>query len=378
MKRSGCRFWYASFYDATGKQIRVSTRHTVKQKALVKLRELMGKSEAGFGGIGGRLHYADLRRALLADYTSRGRYEMPVGLKQLDEFVGYKPANGDVPEATGLPASRLNTDLGQAFTKKRHDEGAGNAMINRSLACLRRMLRLAYEDGKIPAVPKIRFEKEPPARKGFLERSKFEELLGALPPYLRPYVALLYWVGSRKTETRMVDWTQVDLDARTIRLEAEQTKTDEARVLPIPAPVVEVLRRHEPKSGLVFDTTNLRVHWEKACASVGLGTRVEMTSEAGNKFWKYDGLMLHDLRRSAVRNLRLAGASETVSMKISGHKTSHVFRRYNIVTTGDIMDAMRAVEVHAAKQLPTAVEVGAKLGQKRSTRKRLTAVTPRS
>jgi len=37
----------------------------------------------------------------------------------------------------------------------------------------------------------------------------------------------------------------------------------------------------------------------------GLGKMEEKTSEAGWKWQKYNGLIVHDLRRSAVRNLRL-------------------------------------------------------------------------
>ena len=47
IRRKGCRFWYASFYDAAGRQIRVSTQKAVKQEALTELRRLMGKSELG-------------------------------------------------------------------------------------------------------------------------------------------------------------------------------------------------------------------------------------------------------------------------------------------------------------------------------------------
>jgi len=106
------------------------------------------------------------------------------------------------------------------------------------------------------------------------------------------------------------------------------------------------------REGAVFDATNLRVSWEQACAKCGLGTRVEMKSEAGNRFFKYQGLLVHDLRRSAVRNLRLAGTPEDVAMRISGHKTRAIFSRYNIVSTDDISEAMRRVEAAAAKMLP--------------------------
>jgi len=54
--------------------------------------------------------------------------------------------------------------------------------------------------------------------------------------------------------------------------------------------------------------------------------------------------LFHDLRRSTARNLRRAGASETEAMKVTGHKTPSMFRRYSIVTDDEAASALLRVD----------------------------------
>ena len=100
---------------------------------------------------------------------------------------------------------------------------------------------------------------------------------------------------------------------------------------------------------------DFRVTWERACSRAGIGQTVcgecseQMDSGKGCPKCKsqrsiYSGLIFHDLRRTAARNLRRAGIPETVIMKIGGWRTRSVFERYAIVSRTDIADAMRKLQ----------------------------------
>jgi integrase len=101
---------------------------------------------------------------------------------------------------------------------------------------------------------------------------------------------------------------------------------------------------------------------------VGEGTRTEMQpkDENGYVWYKYKGLLLHDLRRSAVRNLRIAGVDESVIMKISGHRTAEVFRRYNIVSATDVTNVMRRLELSSDTSVTVSAKKSKRLSANRS------------
>ncbi len=67
-----------------------------------------------------------------------------------------------------------------------------------------------------------------------------------------------------------------------------------------------------------------RTAWKKACGNAKLAGRI-----------------VHDFRRTAIRNFERNGISRQIGMQLSGHLTESVYRRYNIVTEQDLFDAVK-------------------------------------
>jgi integrase len=163
-----------------------------------------------------------------------------------------------------------------------------------------------------------------------LEPGDFKTVFQALPENLHPLIQFLYDTGGAVPEQRKnFDRTCVhlELDEPEIWLPAMVVKHRKPFKVPLSAELAGMLRKQFQVAGQVFCSTDLRKAWHKACVAVGFGT---MTGE------NYSGLLIHDLRRSGVRNLIRAGVDETVAMKISGHLTTNVFKRYNITSTEDL------------------------------------------
>jgi integrase len=366
---------WIQYYDGRGQQVRESSHSTDEKKAAKLLRRRLGEVGAGVHRDTRRVTYESLRESFYSDYEINAR-------KSLRRDKGGKPYLDKVARLdaffSGYRASDIDADLIRRFTKDQQGRGLANGTINRSISGLRRMFNLALEDGTLREIPHFPMLKEATPRQGFFEREQYEALSAALVDYLRLPLALGYYTGMRLGEVLSLEWNQVDFIAGSINLRAGETKNDDARTIPI-VPALRALLKEQflkrqpecpyvcfrmDRSGRSVKIESFRKAWYSSCVKAGLGEMVTAVDTNGNPIYAplrgprseakqvmtYKGMIFHDLRRTAVRNLVAAGVPEKVAQTITGHRTRSTFDRYHIVSKKDVSEAGRKLAIfHDAK-----------------------------
>jgi integrase len=335
-KVKGSRNWYI---QVGARSPRVSTGTPHKQKALAKLQELIAKRNSGAPTIYGGLKYADARNSFLSEYRNAKKRSLYTRKDGTETIWGLDHLNNFF-DGRRIPS--ITTDSLREFVAKRLKAGASSSTVNRNLGLLRRMLHQARKEGRLQVVPHFPMLKEAEPRQGFVEPEQFSKLMAALPERLRTFVLVLYTTGVRTGEAKKIRWEHVDLKHSVIKLPGSITKNGKPRTLPLVAEVCSRLGKVERKRAYVFPVGNFIKAWWSACAKAGLGNRTK--GKQNGRYGTYSGLIPHDLRRSAVRNMVRAGISTTVARSISGHVTDAIFDRYDITSAEDLKKAAATLD----------------------------------
>jgi len=360
--------WWMKFYR-NGRPYYESSETTDKGEARRRLKEREGQIASGvyFGPQIQRTRFGDLEALVQQDYRLNERKTKP----RLMQYITHLE-----PYFRGFRASEITTFHIKDYVTKRQDAGAANGTINRELASLKRMFKLAFQHTpplvlRIPHIPML---KETNIRSGFFEHEDFLALRGALPDYAKVAVTLAYYSGMRMGEVCSLQWKQVNWTDGKLYLNARDTKTNTPRVLYLTGDLALVLllwkKRCEkkwPSCPWICHRGGIRLRtfkhsWRDACERVGLGKMVE-DEKKGREVW--EGKIPHDFRRTAVRNMVRAGVPEKVAMAISGHKTRSIFDRYNIVNENDLEAAAKSLSAYFERQKVTIAVTLAELSEEK-------------
>jgi len=336
--------WIA-FHDANGKLVRESSKSEKVTDAQNLLKKRGGEAANGtlIAPKIQRITVAELFQAVVTDYRNNEKtieWVERVWKLHLEPFFG------------NMRAVNVGTDQLASYISRRKDEKAANGTINRELALLRRAFTLGYKSRprKVSFLLDLSeyMLEENNIRTGFVDEAQYRVLAdkAAGQLWLRTMLALGYTYGFRKAELLNMRASQVDLLARTIRLNPGETKNGEGRTVTLTEScyvlVLEMAKGKQPEDFLITRASGEPVRDFRGAWDVLTGAA------------KLPGLLFHDLRRSAVRNMVRRGVTERVAMRISGHKSRSVFDRYNIVSESDLADAALKVEQGGKAELAQA------------------------
>lgn len=230
------------------------------------------------------------------------------------------------------------------YVALREKAGRKPATINRDLESLRAAYELGKEEDLVQTRPAIKKLEEQNVREVFLEREQYMALRDAFDrEAIRLFYVIAFHTGWRASHIMALKWEHVDFEQGLLNPPIKQAPNKKTGTA---APLYWDLRpqlekakmsrdRDSPECEYLIQSGGKRVltyraAWARACRLAGL-----------------PHLHVHDLRRTAARNMMQVLKTEEGVLKIVGWKTRQMLLRYNIVSKKDIVDAGRKLDASA-------------------------------
>jgi len=210
------------------------------------------------------------------------------------------------------------------------------ASVNRDLACLSKILSMAFDNELIDSNPmrRVRLLKENGSRERFITADEEVKLFAKLTgrrDHIRSVVTVALNTGMRRGEILDLQWEHVNFVARTIFI--ARSKTGKTRTIPMNDIVFAELKALKQDAGtrdFVFSVSktgvnidSIKTGWRNACAAAGLVD-----------------LRFHDTRHTFATRLRANGVHEWDIRDLLGHTTTRMTSVYTHQTPANLRQAV--------------------------------------
>jgi integrase len=328
--KRGNVWWYSFVFN--GQRVQESTKQSNKRVA--EQMESARKTQLAKGEVG----IEDRRAApILCEFAPR--FQEAISLDRADKPRTVSFYNAKLKRLLAdetLAKTRLDRideaaieryKQARSRTMSRRKAPLSPASINRELATLRRLLRLAHEWKLIQRVPRVRLLQGERQRDSVLTPMQERLYFQMAPQPLADVALLLLDTGLRLGEALSLEWPQVRLEPAPnakfgyVTVVSGKAKSRKARNVPLSERAVEMLRRRGPKeTEYVFSYPD---------GSPLSATVVDQQHARVRALLKLPAdLVLHSFRHTFGTRLGEAGADAFTIMKLMGHSTVTVSQRY--------------------------------------------------
>lgn len=323
-RRPNSRYWWIDAVLPNGQRIRGSTKTEDRQQAEAYLAKLRHEAfQAAFLGVKPKRTWQEaVVRYLAVKAGLRSIEEVRRMFRFLDPYLGQ------------LTLDQVNGDVIWTVTQAVLGRGNKPATVNRHLATIRSLLRMARDEWQwIDTFPKIKLLGGEVERDRWLTREEAERLIAACPAHLAALVRFALATGCRAREITGLEWERVDLDRQTAWL--NQTKNGTPRGVPLNKDALAVLKAVQGKHPrFCFTFKGAPIRWQVSNTAWETALR-----KAGIQDFRF-----HDLRHTWASWHRQAGTSCDELKDLGGWKSREMVDRYAKFATEQLSAAAARIE----------------------------------
>lgn len=248
-----------------------------------------------------------------------------------------------IPAFGDRPLNRLPRQQIQKLHTALRDDGLAPATCDHHVKLIRRMLNLAVEWGHLNTNPadKIPLFREDNTMERYMSQEEQDRLIEAIDSHSSRVIALmllfLLSTGARRNEAMTATWENIDVEHRTWRIPATNSKSKKVRSVPLNDSALRVLSElaTDKRSPYVFTNprtktryNNINTTWDQMRKNAGLPE-----------------LRIHDLRHQYASQLVNSGRSLYEVQQILGHSDPTVTQRYAHLSTTALQEAAKSASL---------------------------------